>query len=159
MGLGRLLRIILSTAVIFAISFAPGVAEMFIGRASASISATATVVPAIGIVSPEDTLLTMSPQTQIGMTMASWGESSEESLRLDNLFLRSPSVGSVLIEVSSDDDTQGRFSGPAVRHLRFASVSADPYQPGNALLDLNEVIGSLSADCGSCTITLIYTEN
>ncbi len=159
MGICRLLRIVLSTAVIFAISFAPGVAEMFIGRASASISATATVVPSLGITSPEDTLLTTAAMSQVGMTMPLSGGDESNPVLLDKLFLRSPAPGSVLITVTSDDDPVGWSISPRDVDFQFASVAHDLYRPGGLLLDLNDAVGQLSSGCESCTVTLIYTEN
>ncbi len=145
------------SCVVLAITCAYG--ETFQGSASAAIQATATVVPPLGISSPEDNLLVQSPWKTIEVKSLSGDAPGAEALSIHRLMIRAPSLESVAVSIESESGTTCKQSLAESDGFRITTVASQPLQPKAVLVNLDGFHDSFALSDTCYIITLIYTEN
>ena len=159
MGFCRLSKILLSTIVLLAISASAGFAGNSDGTATVSIRAMATVVPPLGVTSPEDNRVMTSPLTSLGVRDINSRSQGAQALSLHRLLVRYPSVGSVIVSVQAESRTLDSFSLQQLTESENNDARSEPSGPGAVIIDLSEQFECVTDPDSDCVITLIYTEN
>ncbi len=158
MGLCRLSKILLSTALLLSAIASNGFAGSAGETATGSIRAMATVVAPLGVTSPEDNRVTTSPLNIFGVRDISRPQGAQ-ALSLHRLLVRYPSAGSVMVSVQAESRTLDSFSLQQWTDSENNEASSEWSRPGAVIIDLSEQFECVTDPESECVITLIYTEN
>ena len=159
MGLCRLSKSILNTLVFLGLIASTNTAANAGETARGSIRAMATVVAPLGMTSPEDNRVTMSPLTGLGVRDIRRQPQGVQALSLHRLLVRYPSAGSVAVSVRSGSLTLDNFSLQQWIESSDSEASSQWSRPGAVIIDLSEQFECVTDPESECVITLIYTEN
>lgn len=129
------------------------------GQASASIRATATVVPSLGMTSPEEDAVFLSDAESFGIRDMVRSCSGSGTLAAHQMLVRFPSLTSTVVTVESGSESIDRFSLAEWSQEHQPRSSGALSSPGAMIVDLADACGQLSDDCECVVVTLIYTEN
>jgi hypothetical protein len=158
MGFRCLTKSFVIVAVILWLPVFVGAADAYQSEASATIQATATVVPSLGFINPDGT---PTVSTGVGADVLGAYVPLDESARHDDndrLLMRYPS-GSVLLIVGNDiDDGAAIDLSELDRYVEAGRIDRSSL-PGAAILNLHRLSADHAAGDTSLTLTLIYTEN
>jgi hypothetical protein len=157
MGSYRLTKIcpclLAALAVIAGVAFGDTVSE----PASATIKATATVVPSLGGSAVEGNWLSSSSGETAPIPPAE--SCGARALSLHRLLIRFPSMGSVAVSVESASGRSDILSLNGWGETASVNSELTALQPGAMMMDLTRIPNALTGSDSTCIVTLIYTEN
>ena len=132
----KILQIILTAILLLILFVTPAVSEQFIGRATASISATATVVPMLGFMPEPDEMVQL-----------------DFKRKANNLLLQSPKNTSLIMHIENAKCTyQMNLNDYTGNRLVCSERSASDVRTIDLSMFIDE---SLSG----CVVTILYSEN
>lgn len=148
------MRISLVVSVALALAVGSLAAQTYTDQASATIQVTATVVPSLGVTSPDDNLLYSNAAHNPGVIDVAVNKTGTEALSMHRMLVRYPSLGSVVVSIESDSKAAESFA-----LARWHQDEPDLSRPGAVVLDLEDIDRELTANGSDIILTLIYSEN
>lgn len=135
-----------------------GFAQAVNVQASAAVRATATVVPSIGITSPEDNSITLSDQS-IGFREIVEDGKGRTALSVHRLLVRFPALTSTSVSLETAAGHKDYFTLAEYDDGHTRIFAGNSSRQGAMLLDLCDVCSEITDADGHLVVTLIYTEN